>query len=91
MALSFDHVEVVPEKDPATYAELLAFLQCDPARFLMVGNSEVSDVAPVLALGGWAVHVPYRTTWAHEHADPVEHDRRATVDSLADVPALLAR
>ena len=24
------------------------------------------DIAPVLALGGWGVHMPYRTTWAHE-------------------------
>ena len=90
LAGCFDHVEVVPEKDPGTYAELLAFLRCAPEDFLMVGNSEVSDVAPVLALGGWAVHVPYRTTWAHERAEPVEHDRRATVSTLADVPGLLA-
>jgi putative hydrolase of the HAD superfamily len=32
----------------------------------MIGNSVRSDVAPVLALGGWAVHMPYHATWIHE-------------------------
>lgn len=85
----FSHVEIVADKTPETYDELLRFLEVPAARFLMVGNSEVSDVAPVLELGGWAVHVPYRTTWVLERAEPVVHDRRLTVASLSDVPALL--
>ena len=31
----------------------------DPTRFCMVGNSVRSDILPVMALGGHAVHVPY--------------------------------
>lgn len=90
LAEHFAHVEIVADKTPEVYAELLRLLECPPERFLMVGNSEVSDVAPVLALGGWAVHVPYATTWALERAEPVQHARRLTVSSLSDVPALLA-
>ncbi|CAA9322115.1 MAG: hypothetical protein AVDCRST_MAG16-846 [uncultured Frankineae bacterium] len=90
LAGCFSHVEIVPDKGPATYAELLRFLGVPPERFLMVGNSEVSDVHPVLELGGWAVHVPYRTTWVLERAEtPVVHERRVTVASLSEVPALL--
>lgn len=89
LAGCFEHVEVVPDKQPRDYAELLAALSCDPEDFLMVGNSEVSDVTPVLQLGGWAVHVPYRTTWVRERRDPVDSPRRRTVATLADVPALL--
>ncbi len=90
LAGHFAHVEVVPEKDVAAYAELLRFLGCRPEQFLMVGNSEVSDVHPVLDLGGWAVHVPYHTTWVHElAAEPRVHERRASVVSLSEVPALL--
>lgn len=86
----FSHVEIVPDKSAQTYAELLRFLEVPPERFLMVGNSEVSDVHPVLEVGGWAVHVPYRTTWVLERAAaPVVHDRRLTVGSLADVRSLL--
>ncbi|MBC7375632.1 MAG: HAD family hydrolase [Frankiales bacterium] len=88
----FSHVEIVSDKTAGQYAELLRFLQVDPARFLMVGNSEVSDVRPVLELGGWAVHVPYRTTWVLERVDePVVHDRLMSVGSLSQVPPLLAR
>ncbi len=90
LAGCFSHVEIVPDKTPGAYDELLRFLDVPPERFLMVGNSEVSDVRPVLELGGWAVHVPYHTTWVLERAaEPVVHDRRLTVASLSDVPALL--
>ena len=86
----FSHVEIVSDKTPEQYDELLDFLEVPAERFLMVGNSEVSDVRPVLALGGWAVHVPYRTTWVLERVEqPVVHDRLVTVGSLTQVPALL--
>ncbi|MCW2678606.1 MAG: haloacid dehalogenase [Frankiales bacterium] len=89
LADRFDHVEIVADKDVPAYQELLRFLGCPAERFLMVGNSEVSDVAPVLAAGGWAVHVPHTTTWALERAAPTEHPRRVQVASLGQVPALL--
>ncbi len=89
LADRFDHVEIVADKDEASYRELLAFLEVAPERFLMVGNSEVSDVVPVLGVGGWAVHVPHTTTWELERTEPVPHPRRATVDSLGQVPGLL--
>jgi putative hydrolase of the HAD superfamily len=62
----FGRIEIVSEKDPATYARVLREFGVDPAQFLMVGNSLRSDIAPVLELGGWGVHVPYHVTWAHE-------------------------
>ena len=92
LAGCFSHVEIVPDKSPDTYGELLRFLDVPAERFLMVGNSELSDVRPVLELGGWAVHVPYHTTWVLERAtEPVEHHRRLTVASLSEVPSLLRR
>ena len=58
------------EKDEATYQRILDRHRIDPATFVMVGNSVRSDVLPVLAIGGRAIHVPYAVTWALEHADP---------------------
>ena len=89
LADRFDHVEIVADKDVAAYQELLRFLDVPAERFLMVGNGEVSDVAPVLAAGGWAVRVPHTTTWSLERATPTAHPRRAQVTSLGQVPALL--
>ena len=62
----FRRIEIVSEKDPPTYARLFEEFGVSPRQFLMVGNSLRSDIAPVLALGGWGVHVPYHVTWAYE-------------------------
>ncbi|MFP5578241.1 MAG: HAD family hydrolase [Acidimicrobiia bacterium] len=62
----FDGIEIVAEKDVATYAAILARHGIDPSTFCMVGNSVRSDVLPVLELGARAVHVPYTYLWAHE-------------------------
>ena len=62
----FGRIEIVSEKDPPTYARVLSEFDAQPRQFLMIGNSLRSDIAPVLALGGWGVHIPYHVTWAHE-------------------------
>lgn len=83
----FDHLEIVLEKDPETYARLLHRFGVEPHRFLMVGNSVRSDILPVMALGAHAVHVPYHLLWDLEHVD---HDELFTeLASLAELPALL--
>nr|WP_255635728.1 HAD hydrolase-like protein [Azospirillum sp. 412522] len=85
----FHAVEIVSEKDPATYRRVLDRHGINPARFLMVGNSVRSDILPVLATGAHAVHIPYAITWAHEEAEvPDEHYRR--LESVRNLPALLA-
>lgn len=87
----FDGVEVVSEKDEATYARVLARHGVAPSEFLMVGNSVRSDVLPVLALGGASVLVPYPLLWEHESARAPSEDtaRFAVVDSLGELPTLL--
>ncbi|MEY2445256.1 MAG: putative hydrolase of the superfamily [Ilumatobacteraceae bacterium] len=87
LAHHFEQVEIVLEKDPETYAGILARHGIDPTRFCMVGNSVRSDILPVLALGGHGVHVPYPILWDLEH---VEHDAHfVELDSLAELPAWL--
>jgi len=84
----FADVEIVLEKDPATYLKIVGRLGVSPERFLMIGNSVRSDVLPVLAIGGHAVHVPYHTTWEHEIVD--DHDQDVVeLASIADLPRWL--
>ena len=87
----FRSVEVVSEKDPATYAGLLRRHGIPPDRFLMVGNSLRSDILPVLEVGASAVHIPYELTWDHEVADPppVGHPRFHTLGRIAALPGFL--
>ena len=62
----FHHIEIMSNKKKSDYQKLLKHLDCKPENFLMIGNSIKSDVMPVLKLGGYAIHVPYHTTWAYE-------------------------
>jgi len=84
----FERIEIVSEKDEATYLRVVRAMGAEPTSFLMVGNSVRSDVLPVLAIGGHAVQVPYVLTWGHE----VVEDHGASfpvLARLADLPARL--
>ena len=87
----FEAVEIVGTKTPEVYRELLGRHGIAPDRFVMVGNSLKSDVLPVLAIGGHAVHVPREITWAHEAVDESRVDRSAfaTLGSLRELPTWL--
>ena len=93
LAPHFLATEVVSEKDDVTYRRVLARHGIDPTRFLMIGNSLKSDIAPILRLGGLAAHIPYHVTWEHERlATPPEAPGRFfTLASLHELPALVAR
>ncbi|MEY3700210.1 MAG: hypothetical protein RIS37_78 [Actinomycetota bacterium] len=84
----FEHVEIVLEKDPATYSHVLKSLDINPERFCMVGNSLKSDILPVLAIGGFGVYVPYEILWELDHAEhPTSHaDRYVELEKLSLVP-----
>lgn len=78
----FDHVEIMSDKTEKEYIKLMKTLQVSPEEFLMVGNSLKSDIQPVLATGGYAVHVPFEVMWQHEVAESFEHPRLMQVKSL---------
>ena len=84
-------VEIVAEKDEATYRRILDRYDTAPDEFLMIGNSVRSDVLPGLEVGGAAVHVPYHVTWELEVVDPpeVHHDRFWVLDSIRALPSLV--
>jgi len=65
----FAATEVVPEKDPAMYREVVRKYGLARDITWMVGNSPKSDVNPALAAGLNAVFVPHDQTWALEHEE----------------------
>lgn len=82
----FHHVEIMSDKNPASYAKLVRHLDIDPGAFLMIGNSLKSDVIPVLEIGSDAIHIPYHTTWEHERVpDSVKIQPYTTLDSFHDL------
>lgn len=86
----FSDVQIVSEKDAATYRRVIARCAVPPEHFLMVGNSLKSDVLPALEAGAMAIHIPYVVTWEHEHVQ--DHGREITqLASIGDLPAWLMR
>jgi len=86
----FHHVEVMSEKDDANYLKLIKHLDIRPSELLMVGNSLKSDVLPVLNIGGYAIHVPYHITWAHEEIEQsIDSGMFKSVESIKDILAFL--
>lgn len=82
----FHHIEIMSDKREADYRKLIGHLDIDPAHFTMVGNSLKSDVLPVLAIGGHAIHIPYHTTWVHEQIDhAVAHPQFRELASARDL------
>ena len=65
----FHHIEIMSDKQEADFAKLIKHLDIQPNEFLMLGNSLISDVLPVLAIGGHGVHIPFHITWEHEKTD----------------------
>lgn len=84
-------VEVVADKDAVTYRRILQRHRIEPENLIMVGNSIVSDVAPLLDIGARAVHIPYEVTWALETAtaDPAPSDRWFRLESISALPELI--
>jgi putative hydrolase of the HAD superfamily len=67
----FSAVEVVDEKDVATYQRIVGKYALPTDSTWMVGNSPKSDINPALAAGLNAVFVPHGDTWILEHEEVV--------------------
>jgi len=86
LAGHFREIVIVREKRAATYRDVIAGLDLDPARTWMIGNSPHSDVLPALEAGIRAVWVPNPNTWRLEDGEVPEDDERVlTVGRFADL------
>jgi putative hydrolase of the HAD superfamily len=86
LAEHFNLVEVMYDKNEETYLSLLKKLECRPEEFLMIGNSMKSDVLPVLNIGGYAVYIPFHSTWEHEKVEgEVVHPNLRSCGSCEDL------
>ncbi|MCP3958403.1 MAG: HAD family hydrolase [bacterium] len=91
LADRFAEIEIVSEKDEETYRRVLRRHEIDAERFVMVGNSVKSDILPVLAIGGNAVHVPYESTWELDKIDHrgAEEEGFFEAETMFEVPRVL--
>ena len=87
----FDAVEIVSDKNAATYQRIFARHGDGAERGMMVGNSVKSNIMPAIEAGSWGVHVPHDLTWAFEQAEaPLDHPRFKRVGHLGELADLIA-
>lgn len=90
LADRFEQIEILSEKSPQHYREILERTGTVPGEFVMVGNSLRSDVLPVVAIGAHGVHIPYGITWGHERVDAAEVEVAFhEIGTMVDLPDLL--
>ena len=86
----FHHIEVMSDKQPKNYQNLINHLDITPNQFLMIGNSLKSDILPVLEIGSYAIHIPFHTTWEHEKvAEEVKHGHFKELELASELIRIL--
>ena len=85
----FDDVEITSDKTQAEFLALCEHQDIHPSQLLMVGNSLKSDIAPALAVGAWAVYIPFYVTWQLEHYEAFDHERMFKINRFSELLQLL--
>lgn len=81
----FDDVEITSDKSQAEFLALCEHQQIHPSELLMIGNSLKSDIAPALAIGASAIHIPFRVTWQLEHVEDFDHERMVKIEHFSEI------
>ena len=81
----FSYMETVSNKTEKEYRQLCENLHVAPEETVMVGNSFRSDIAPALAAGAWAVHIPYHVVWEMEKSEEYPHERLRKISHFGEL------
>ena len=81
----FDDVEITSDKTQAEFLALCEHQCIHPSELLMIGNSLKSDIAPALAIGAWAIHIPFHVTWQLEHFEDFDHERMIKIEHFSEI------
>lgn len=86
----FDAIEIVSNKDKATYERIFRRHGDGAKQALMIGNSLKSDIVPAIEAGSWGIFVPHELTWVMEHVEAPVHDPRfRQIENLSELMPLL--
>jgi putative hydrolase of the HAD superfamily len=81
----FDDVEITSDKTQREFLALCEHQGIHPSQLLMIGNSLKSDIAPALAIGAWAIHIPFHVTWQLEHFEDIDHQRLIKIEHFSEI------
>ena len=78
-------MKVTAWKGEKEFLEICTENGVDPSEMVSVGNSFKSDIAPMLSIGGWGIHIPSKVLWEHERMEEFGHPRLRKVDQFAEI------
>ncbi len=86
----FEYMETVSNKGKDEYVALCDHLDITPEEMVMVGNSFRSDIAPALAVGCYAVHIPYHVVWELEKSEEFPHEHLRKISRFSELLTILS-
>lgn len=87
----FDAIAVVSRENSCQRYNLWDVLGCSPGNCVVVGNSVSTDVKVALDAGSPAIHYENPNAWKALNQPIVARNSYSTVQSLAEVPSVVAR
>ena len=81
----FDDVEITSDKTQLEFRAFCEHQGIHPSELLMIGNSLKSDIAPALAIGAWAIHIPFHVTWQLEHFEDIDHEQLIKIAHFSEI------
>lgn len=81
--------EVMNDKTENSYSALAGKYGLRPEEMVMAGNSVRSDIAPVIGVGGTAIHIPHEMEWEHEMMEMPGSDRVIEAENFRNLIKIL--
>lgn len=85
----FEDAVIVSDKTKAEYLKVCQRFEVDIKQMMMAGNSFKSDIEPVLQLGGYAAHIPFKTMWKYEKTEEHDHEHLFRLKHFNDLIDIL--
>ncbi|MBO4451797.1 MAG: HAD family hydrolase [Bacteroidaceae bacterium] len=81
----FHDIYVTSDKDDKEFERLCFYNGVKPSEMVSIGNSFKSDIHPIVTLGGYGIHIPYKRMWQYEHTEEYQHDHVIQVRQFSDI------
>lgn len=81
----FHDIFVTADKDDIEFERLCLYNNVKPTETVSIGNSFKSDIHPIVTLGGYGIHIPYKRMWQYEHTEEYEHEHVIQARQFSDI------
>ena len=81
----FHDIVVTSDKNEHEFRRLCQYHGATPAETVSIGNSFKADIHPIITLGGYGIHIPYKRMWQYEHIEEYQHPHVLQAQQFADI------